>query len=145
MATIYFDMDGTIADLYGVENWLDMLKNADATPYKIAKPLVRLCTLARMLNRLQKKGYKIGVISWLAKNSSDEYDSAVSATKREWLARHLPSVRWDEVNIVSYGYGKFNFAKDIEDILFDDESKNREEWTGKAFDATEIINTLKSL
>ena len=23
--TIFFDMDGTIADLYGVENWLDFL------------------------------------------------------------------------------------------------------------------------
>ena len=75
--TIFFDMDGTIADLYGVENWLDYLINADAFPYEIAKPLIRLSALARVLNRLQKQGYKIGIISWLAKNSDIAYDERV--------------------------------------------------------------------
>ena len=37
--TIYFDMDGTLANFYGVENWLDYLENEDTTPYEIAKPL----------------------------------------------------------------------------------------------------------
>ena len=72
--TIFFDMDGTIADLYGVENWLDYLIASDALPYEIAKPLIRLNALARILNRLQKQGYKVGVISWLAKNSNTDYD-----------------------------------------------------------------------
>ena len=36
--TIFFDMDGTIADLYGVENWLDYLIASDVLPYEIAKP-----------------------------------------------------------------------------------------------------------
>ena len=40
MKKIWFDMDGTIADLYGVENWLDYLLNGDAFPYKAAAPLV---------------------------------------------------------------------------------------------------------
>lgn len=64
--TIWFDMDGTIADLYGVDGWLEMLIAEDPTPYAVAKPLVRLSTLARKLNELQRKGYKIGVISWLS-------------------------------------------------------------------------------
>ena len=34
-----FDMDGTIAYLYGVYNWLDMLRNYDPTPYANAKPM----------------------------------------------------------------------------------------------------------
>ena len=42
---INFDMDGTIADLYGVDNWLEMLINGDTTPYSIAQPLVRLSAL----------------------------------------------------------------------------------------------------
>ena len=29
---IYFDMDGTIADLYAVDGWLDMLRAYDPTP-----------------------------------------------------------------------------------------------------------------
>ena len=30
--TLVFDMDGTIADLYGVEGWLEMLRAEDETP-----------------------------------------------------------------------------------------------------------------
>lgn len=143
--TIFFDMDGTIADLYGVENWLDYLIAKDALPYEIAKPLLRLSALARVLNRLQKAGYRIGIISWLAKNSTENYDEDVTRAKREWLKKHLASVDFNEINIVKYGTPKQTFAKTDEDILFDDEEKNRKEWTGKAFDVNEIIEILKGL
>lgn len=143
--TIFFDMDGTIADLYGVENWLDYLIAKDALPYEIAKPLLRLNALARVLNRLQKAGYRIGIISWLAKNSTENYDEDVARAKREWLKKHLASVDFNEINIVKYGTPKQTFAKTDEDILFDDEEKNRKEWTGKAFDVNEIIEILKGL
>ena len=49
---IYFDMDGTIADFYGVDGWLDCLMNNDVKPYKVAKPLINMSTLARRLNKL---------------------------------------------------------------------------------------------
>lgn len=143
--TIYFDMDGTIANLYGVENWLDYLRNNDETPYTIAEPLLRLASLARILNNLQRKGYKIGIISWLAKNSSTDYDEKVTKAKRAWLNKHLHSVTFDEINIVTYGTPKQRFAKTNNDILFDDEAKNRNDWTGKAFDVTNIIETLRGL
>lgn len=143
--TIFFDMDGTIADLYGVENWLDYLIASDALPYEIAKPLIRLNTLARILNRLQKQGYKVGVISWLAKNSNTAYDEKVTKAKKEWLKKHLASVNFDEIHIVKYGTPKQTFAKTENDILFDDEEKNRNDWTGKAFDVNEIIKILKGM
>ena len=44
--TINFDMDGTIADFYGVENWLDYLMEEDTHPYAVAEPLLRFNTLA---------------------------------------------------------------------------------------------------
>ena len=143
--TIFFDMDGTIADLYGVENWLDYLIASDALPYEIAKPLIRLNALARVLNRLQKQGYKVGVISWLAKNSDTDYDEKVTRAKKEWLKKHLTSVNFDEIHIVKYGTPKQTFAKTENDILFDDEEKNRNDWTGKAFDVNEIIEILKGM
>ena len=143
--TIFFDMDGTIADLYGVENWLDYLIASDALPYEIAKPLIRLNALARILNRLQKQGYKVGVISWLAKNSNTAYDEKVTRAKKEWLKKHLASVNFDEIHIVKYGTPKQTFAKTKNDILFDDEEKNRNGWTGKAFDVNEIIEILKGM
>ena len=40
MYTIYFDMDGTIADLYNVENWLPKLRAEDASPYIEAEIMV---------------------------------------------------------------------------------------------------------
>ena len=143
--TIFFDMDGTIADLYGVENWLDYLIASDELPYEIAKPLIRLNALARILNRLQKQGYKVGVISWLAKNSNTDYDEKVTRAKKEWLKKHLASVNFDEIHIVKYGTPKQTFAKTENDILFDDEEKNRNDWTGKAFDVNAIIEILKGM
>lgn len=144
-ATIFFDMDGTIADLYGVENWLDYLIASDTLPYTVAKPLLKLNSLARVLNRLQREGYRIGVISWLSKSGTEEYNNAVTETKKNWLKKHLASVHFDEINIVKYGTPKQMFARTENDILFDDEEKNRNNWTGKAFDVNAILEILKGM
>ena len=143
--TINFDMDGTIADLYGVENWLDYLIAGDVFPYETAEPLLRLSALARRLNKLQKNGYHLAVISWLSKSGTDEYNAEVEAVKRAWLKKHLPSVKWDAIHIVSYGTPKQNFCKNPLDILFDDEAKNRESWTGRAYDVNNIMEVLKEI
>lgn len=142
---IYFDMDGTIANLYGVENWLEMLINEDTTPYAKATPLVRLCTLARMLNSLQRNGWHIGIVSWLSKNGSKQYNRNVTQTKIEWLKNHLPSVKWNEVQIVEYGTPKSTVVNINGGILFDDEENNRTEWNGIAYDEKNIIEILKAI
>lgn len=141
--TINFDMDGTIADLYGVENWLDYLIHSDAYPYTNAKPLVRLSALARRLNTLQKNGYRLAIISWLSKSGTPEYNEEVTEAKTEWLKTHLPSVRWDEIHIVPYGTPKEKYCYTTEDILFDDEAHNRTAWNGVAYDVGNILETLK--
>lgn len=143
--TIWFDMDGTIADLYSVENWLPMLRAYDPSPYELAKPLVRLSTLAYMLNKLRAKGYRVGVISWGSKCSTPAYDAAVTAAKMAWLKRHLPSVDFDEIHVVPYGVPKQNFKRTDADILFDDEERNRTNWGDNAHTEAEIFEILKSL
>lgn len=142
---ICFDMDGTIANLYGVENWLAYLVAEDVKPYAEAKVLHNMSRLARLLNKAQKNGNELVVISWTSKNGSAEYNKAVAEVKKAWLAKHLPSVSWDEINVVAYGYNKANFAKSDEDVLFDDEEPNRNAWTGKAYKETEIFKVLGSL
>ena len=142
---IYFDMDGTIADLYAVENWLPKLRAYDPSPYAEALPLVRLSTLARLLNNLQRKGYTLGIISWCSKSSTAEYDRTVTAAKVEWLHRHLPSVEWNEIHIVAYGTPKQSLVNFPEGILFDDEERNRTAWTGTAHDVQNILEVLKGL
>jgi hypothetical protein len=143
--TIYFDMDGTIANLYGVENWLEYLIASDETPYREAKPLVRMATLARLLNKLQRNGHKIGIVSWLSKNSTEEYDIRVTNAKIEWLNNHLKSVHFDEIKIGKYGTPKSTMVDDVNGILFDDEEPNRKEWKGIAYDVSNIIEILKRI
>ena len=145
MTTIFFDMDGTIADLYGVENWLEMLRNYDPTPYACARPLLNLQTLARRLNRLTEAGYAIEIISWTSKSSTAEYDEEIAAAKIKWLEIHLASVNFSKINIVEYGTNKDLFRHSENDILFDDEAKNRENWGGLAFDETDILKVLRVL
>ena len=106
MYTIYFDMDGTIANLYGVENWLPKLRAEDASPYAEATPLTDMENLQLLLAILQNRGYKIGIISWLAKNSSKSYDKSVRKAKIEWLRAMLPEIHFDEMHIVKYGTRK---------------------------------------
>lgn len=142
-STIWFDLDGTIANLYDVPNWLDRLRASDPAPYLEARPLVNLNILARRLNTLQRKGYKIGIISWLSKNSTSAYDAAVTQAKMKWLAHHLRSVKWDNIYIVAYGTNKWDVCG--EGILFDDEAKNRETWQEEAYEPTDIMTVLKAL
>lgn len=146
--TINFDMDGTIANLYANNNWLEKLRAEDPEPYKCAMPMLKMNTLARKLNELQRKGYRIAIISWLSKVSSPSYDEAVTTAKLEWLNKHLKSVSWDEINIVPYGTPKVKFSNGI-DILFDDEKNNREIWESfednKAYCENEIMEILRKL
>lgn len=143
--TIYFDMDGTIADLYGYNNWLQELRAANPAPYRGAAPLQQLQPLARRLNKLQAKGYKLGIISWLSKTSTPQYDEEVTKAKLWWLEKHLHSVKWDKIFIVKYGTPKENYCFSENDILFDDEEQNRKNWTGKAYDESQIMEILKAV
>lgn len=142
---IYFDMDGTIANFYGVPNWLACLEASDPTPYRVARPLVNMNLLARLLNALHEDGWHIGIVSWLSKNGTAEFNETVTATKVEWLNRHLKSVNWDEVVIVPYGTPKHEIVEFGTGILFDDETPNRVNWTGTAYDVDNIIEILKGL
>lgn len=140
---IWFDMDGTIADLYGVDNWLEMLIAEDTTPYTVAKPLLNLSILARYLNKVQGMGHEIGIISWGSKNSTENYLKKVVCAKYHWLLKHLPSVNWNYVKFTNYGINKWETCR--EGILFDDEAKNRADWQGKAYNPSEIMEVLKGL
>jgi hypothetical protein len=139
---ICFDMDGTLADFYGVENWLESLKSHDSTPYDVARPLFNFSSLARLLNRLQRQGYSIKIISWLSKDNDPDFATKVTVSKLKWLQKHLKSVTWDAIYIVPYGTPKQMFGNGI---LFDDEARNREQWNGKAYNVDNILEILKKL
>ena len=139
---IYFDMDGTIADLYGVDNWLEDLLHENVRPYAEARPLINLQALARILNRLIRDGYSVNVISWTSRGGSAEYNREVAKVKIQWLKTHLKSVKFSKIEILPYGTPKELYG---DGILFDDEKHNRESWGKGAYTEKEIFEVLKNL
>ena len=147
MKTFVFDMDGTIANLYGVDRWLDMLRAEDPTPYRIANPIYDIKTLNTLLRLLKRKGWRIVVTTWLAKGSSKHYDNLVRMAKLEWLEMH--EFPFDEVHMVKYGTTKANCTRHYGgfQILVDDNEKVRKGWSlGDTIDANEnILEKLEKL
>jgi histidinol phosphatase-like enzyme len=144
MKKIWLDMDGTIADLYSVDGWLEMLRAEDATPYAIAKPLLNMNVLARLIHKAQRKGFQVCIVSALAKDSTEAYDEKVKTAKEKWLKKHLASVKFDEIRFVPYWFKK-NDVNTGNDIFFDDEERHLTAWTGKAYHASEILSTLRAI
>ena len=140
---IWFDMDGTIANLYAVEGWLEDLRAERTRPYELAEVLLNMSQLARKLNKLQRMGYELGIISWTAKNGTESYNAKVAIAKLNWLDKHLHSVSWDNIKIVPYGTDKLMATGG--GILFDDEERNRTNWGDNAYDPKDIMTVLRAL
>lgn len=140
--TFYFDMDGTIADLYGVDGWLSDLENERVRPYAEARPLVDCERLIKAILALKAEGYRFSIISWASKNGSVEYRKEIRKAKVEWIKRYFPNC-FDEIHVVKYGTPKHWIAKD-KGILFDDEEKNRTSWNkGRSYKETQIFAQLE--
>ena len=110
MFTYYFDMDGTIADFYSVEGWLDDLISEKVRPYAEAKPLVNPENLKKIIEKLKAEGYNFGIISWTSKNGSKDFNKKVRKTKIEWLNKYFPDC-FSEIHIIKYGTPKYKVAK----------------------------------
>ena len=126
---LVFDMDGTIADLYKVDGWLQMLRDERTEPYEKAEPMYNMTELSDILNKLRSLGWLVCVTTWLAKDASKEYNKAVTEAKKAWLAKY--NFPYDEIHCVKYGTTKANCTrkKGGFQILIDDNKKVRDGWT----------------
>ena len=141
---LVFDMDGTIADFYGVANWLEYLMEEDTTPYDVANPLYDMEYLRALLIILKNQGWKIVVTTWLAKNGTNEYNNRTRKAKLEWLEKY--NFPYDEIHLVKYGTTKANCTRKYGgyQVLVDDNEKVRRGWNlGDTINANE--NILKYL
>jgi hypothetical protein len=145
---ICFDMDGTIADLYNVENWLEKLRAEDVSPYVDAKPMWDMQELRNVLLDLIEQGWEIRVITWLSKYSTQEYKTAVRKAKADWLTSHnFPA---DKCHMVQYGTTKADTVRKYADmaILVDDNEQVCNGWSlGETINptTTNVIDELKKL
>ncbi len=138
--TIVFDMDGTIADFYGVDGWLDYLINEDTTPYEVARPLYDMAKLRDILLTLKAIGWRVVVTTWLAKDGTKEYNDRTRVAKLNWLAKY--DFPYDEIHLVKYGTTKANCTRKIGgyQVLVDDNEMVRKGWRlGDTINANENI------
>lgn len=137
---ICFDMDGTIADLYGVPNWLKLLRAEDTTPYEQAQPMWDMDFLVDILDMFRMVGVEIRIITWLSMDSSEQYKDEVRQAKRDWLDEF--NFPYDHFHGVAYGTTKADcirkyLADNEQAILIDDSDKVRKGWhMGKTINPT---------
>lgn len=138
--TLVFDMDGTLANLYGVETWLEDLRNENVRPYRECKPLYDMEDLNLIIDGLKAIGWKIVVTTWLAMNSSEKFKMETRKAKIEWLEKY--GFKYDEIHLVQYGTTKANCTRQLGgyQVLIDDNEKIRKGWTlGDTINANENI------
>ena len=146
-----FDMDGTIADLYAVDGWLEDLRAYNPNPYRVAEPMWDMEELRMALNEIQQIGIKVVVITWMSKDSTKEYDMAVRQAKLEWLEKM--GFPYDFFHCVKYGTTKANTIRKYMEfnetaILIDDNDKVRNGWSlGETINPvdTDIIEFIRGL
>ena len=137
--TIWFDMDGTIADFYSVDNWLEKILNEDTSPYAEAKPLFDSDEMDYLISLLRKAGYDIGIISYAPHDCTLSMLFNTMAVKRDWLDRYFPYA--SKIHITTKATPKSTYYNEG-DVLVDDEIANIIDWMDKGGDAVQNFKAL---
>lgn len=138
---IYFDLDGTVADFYSQENWLEILRSETRGAFENCKPLFEAERFYKIITQLLAKGVQFGVITWLPMQASEEYEEICTAEKRNWCEAYLPFIC--EFSAQSYGIPKQNAIKKhaTTEILIDDNAEVGEMWkTAKRRDFRQVCH-----
>ena len=131
---VYFDMDGTISDLYGVSNiFMDSL---DASVYYEAKPINKYID---MLKEFHNMGYKVIILSCLGMISEKQFDIDTINNKNRWLDEYVGDKYIDERIYLPYTKHKEQYITEY-GILVDDDDKVLMNWN---YDRIKAINNNK--
>lgn len=127
MKRIYFDMDGTIADFYGVDGWEQYLREENPFPYRNAGNLVNMARLEAVCNALVECGYEFGIITWLARDSSEEFSEKTESAKLDWIDDKMPYL--SDFIAIPYGMPKQKAVPRTKEMwLIDDNANVRTMW-----------------
>lgn len=98
---VYFDLDGTIFDLYGKEKWLEMIETEQSGVFEgDFLPEINEDHFYTTVGDLLDLGVQFGVITWLPMGASPEYEEICRAEKMAWVKEFMPFI--SEFNCVSY-------------------------------------------
>lgn len=124
---IYFDLDGTVYDLFGVPNWLEKLNTEDVSVYSEGSSLFAN-DFYKIVSALMRYGVRFGVITWGSMTATPEFEVKTEETKRRWVKDNLPFC--ESFAYQQYGTPKQQAVKNRtqNDILIDDNSDVIKVW-----------------
>ena len=146
---VCFDMDGTLANLYDVNNWEHRLNTNDFTPYYEAKPLYNMSRLALLTKTLIEAGVEVRILTWASMKANSMETKVIKLIKKAWLEKY--GFNFTNLHCVKYGTTKSKIIKKYlkegeSAILIDDNENIRKGWKiGKALPPEEIFNLDKYL
>ena len=128
MATkIFFDMDGTIADLYNYPDWLDNILAENDIMFKWLAPMYSYSEMLALQEQFDN--CELEIITWTPMNASPEYCQKVEEAKRIWIEGIYPGI-FSRINVLPYGvpkqYAHTTRAKNM--ILVDDNQEVLAMW-----------------
>lgn len=129
---VYLDMDGTIANLYSIDNWLERLRKEDTTIFLECNPLISEKDLLKVF---PPKSHEIIILSMTPLNCSKSYHENVIAQKNKWLDIHFPSIT--KRIYKKYGNNK-NLKNSVKAILVDDNATIRNNYKGMALNPIDL-------
>ena len=125
---VYLDMDGTIANLYGIVNWLEKLENEIAGLFLECEPFL---TEQELQKYFPNDEYELRICSMTPLNATEEYCQVVINEKNQWLDKYFPSITHRVY--MAYGTNK-NLKNSVNHILIDDNETIRQSFKGLAFE-----------
>lgn len=151
MKNIYFDMDGTIADLYAYPNWLEHLQNEQSDFERLA-PMVDMVVLNVLMAELKKTDKAVfSIATWLPMNASEDFEETCADDKIEWVFAHFGTELYKNMHCMKYGTPKHTCVGrklTKNDVLVDDNMEVLTEWIqagGTGVVAHELLNYLYEL
>ena len=124
---VYLDMDGTIADLYGQQAWLQQLELETEGLFLKCEPFI---TEAILYEYFPVEKYELRICSMTPPNASKKYCQMVIAEKNQWLDKFFPTIQMRIY--LPYGLDKNLNDESIYHVLVDDNEKIRKSFKGVA-------------
>lgn len=134
MNTIWFDMDGTIYELYRIPNWLERVRQMDMSVFSDGFPRNDYERIDVAVEALSAAGWRVGVVTWAPKGATLHEINEVGRVKFDWLCRFFPALADGHFACIPYGDSKANFVVEMEsagdglNILVDDNKYVRADW-----------------
>lgn len=108
MIKIFFDMDGTIANLYQKRGWLESIMDEQEGLFQNLEPMFTRAdwvSFEASLSRIFNGQYELGIITWTPMNVTSEYCQIVEQEKRNWVLENLPKC-FTEFHALPFGVPK---------------------------------------